>query len=151
MNVMDQSFTLFPELPPELRQEIWRISLTQEWEYSSFKRVGRQVKLVGRINQSVPKACREARDIMKSALTEVEAKWSTKYHHGGLFHGWINFDRHLFFLRDTEANFHLMKDILEKGMLERIQHIVINPHGYWHLFMTVRALQKWCKIGRAHV
>ncbi|KAI1097431.1 hypothetical protein F4804DRAFT_327669 [Jackrogersella minutella] len=152
---MGRSFTIFPQLPPEIRQHIWLTALTQTWECTTFKRGKRgdklRVRIVGKINLSVRRACHEARSVMKLALTKQEATWSTTDYHGDLFRGWFNFDRHLFFFRDIDANFGLMKDIFSSGLLTQMHHIVINPRDYWFLMETIRAIKLHCTSVRTLV
>ncbi|KAI1412813.1 hypothetical protein F5Y13DRAFT_43006 [Hypoxylon sp. FL1857] len=148
---MDRSFTLFPQLPPEIRQQIWGIALTQSWEYTTFRRDGRRVKSVGNINLAVRQACSEARSVMKSTFTKQEATWSTRYHHGDMFQGWFNFDRHLFFFRDLDADYGLMKELFNKGLLTQMQHVVINPRDRGCMMDTIRAIKEHCTSLRTMV
>ncbi|OTA53815.1 hypothetical protein K449DRAFT_401377 [Hypoxylon sp. EC38] len=148
---MNQSFKLFPQLPPEIRQQIWRITLTQDWEYTTFKRDGRRIKIVGKINLAVRQACREARSMMKLVLTKEELSPPTGYQHDHIFLGWFNYDRHLFFFGDIGTDRGLMMDLLKKGILNRVQHIAINPFYTWSLMETIQAIKPYCTSVRTLV
>lgn len=137
---MDNTFTLFPKLPNELRQQIWHEALTQQWTVSGFIRTNGKIKMVGRFHRDVPQSCTEARYIMQQSHTNVEPL------------GWINFDRHLFFFRDTRFDRQLMSQLSERHDLFRhIQHVVLYPSNWSYLWTTISFIMGQCRSLRSLV
>lgn len=128
---MNNQFPPFPRFPPEIRQNIWRVALAQCWSFTRLKRHDRRVKLVGKVNQAVAEACREARAVMRITHTKIDDL------------GWIDFARHLFFFRDAKFDRSLMQRVADRyDLLAHIQHIVLNPRDWpqlWHTFDIIKS------------
>ncbi|KAI0838460.1 hypothetical protein F5Y06DRAFT_268126 [Hypoxylon sp. FL0890] len=144
-----RSFKFFAQLPPEVRQEIWRIALTQDWEYTAFKRDTRGIKMVGKINLGVRQACNESRSVMKLFLTKVESETTqlARFNHEKSDF-WFNLDRHLFFC----TNYDLTDGLLSPAGLEtQMRHIVINLRNSEYRRDTVYFVKQFCKSVRTVV
>ncbi|KAM4066401.1 hypothetical protein HRG_000508 [Hirsutella rhossiliensis] len=125
---MERGFPLFAQLPPEIRQHVWRLALAQRWAVTSLKRHRGRVRLVGAVPRAVPQSCREARAVMQASCAHVD----------GL--GWLDFARHLFFFRDARADRGLMMQ-QHVDVLARVQHMVLNPRDWpqlWHSLAQVK-------------
>ncbi|KAF7551450.1 hypothetical protein G7046_g7714 [Stylonectria norvegica] len=135
------SFTNFPRLPPEIRQQIWQHALAQQaWSFSKPSRHKRQIKLLGKVHRPVGRACREARAVMRLTHTRLDL-W-----------GWLDFSRHLFFFRDSSFDKGLMMRIDERyGLLNHIQHIVVNARDWPNMWDTWDVVRNRCPMLRTMV
>ncbi|RJE18315.1 hypothetical protein PHISCL_09342 [Aspergillus sclerotialis] len=139
---MANDFPAFQKLPPEIRHYIWRMALTAQWSFTTFHRVNKSIKAVGKFhNRAVSQACHEARQIMHSTHTKVD----------GL--GWFDFTRHLFFFRDIESSRgSLVQQIAYNyNLYPYIQHIVLNPRSQAHLMDAACFIADRCNLLRTIV
>ncbi|KAI1085960.1 hypothetical protein F5B19DRAFT_480868 [Rostrohypoxylon terebratum] len=143
---MAQSFTLSPNLPPELRRKIWLIAVSQSWGYTSFQYVRSgsdfgeyDIKAIGKLNLYIRRSCYEARSVTEHLYTHIQQPSPSKSRFcfsrlSGLF----NVRRHLFFFhhpRDYQA---ILYDIVKDKTFADIQHVVIKPVTYVHIERYIR-------------
>lgn len=131
---MGHTFPLFPQLPPEIRQEIWHIALWHSWSFTKLKRINRRLKLASKVSRETSQSCREARTVMQLTHVNIMA-----------LGGWIHLERRLFFVRDLKYD----RRLLEKAdyyceILACVQHLVINPRDWAYLWDTVDIIKSRC-------
>lgn len=131
---MATTFDLFPRFPPEIRLLVWEYALALKWTCTNFHRVKQRIKTSGKnYHKEIGRVCREARQVMKNRLTEVERL------------GWFDFERHLFFFRDLEASRGLMKYMFDHFDLKPfVQHILINPRDAAESYDTIKFVTENC-------
>lgn len=138
-----ETFSLFSRLPSEVRHGIWRCALLMaEWSLSKAEiRKGRRLMLRGRRrDQSVSQACHEARHVSRLVYTRVPGV------------GWLNTARHLFFFRDAKAHAKLMTRVADRhDLLRHIEHMVVNPGDWPHLWETLGVVKAHCTALRTLV
>ncbi|KAI1496776.1 hypothetical protein F5X99DRAFT_413749 [Biscogniauxia marginata] len=68
---------------------------------------------------------------MNHTYTLVDVQWSTAQREEKTFYGWINFDRHLFIVRDLYYKLRLQQQLFGQGMLvPQVQCRIINSKDY---------------------
>ncbi|PFH58186.1 hypothetical protein XA68_14043 [Ophiocordyceps unilateralis] len=124
---MTDQFSRFPQLPAEVRLEIWRLALA-DWNVTGCAADGvKALRRVGRFNSSIGQSCYEAWVMMKKTHTHIPRI------------GWINFSRHIFLLNGAEKNEAMMR-IFDHyyDVLSRMQHLALSPRSFFALNNTLR-------------
>lgn len=134
---MDCTFPLFPQFPLEIRQQIWRTALSHYWSFTKLRRAGGgRVKLVGEVRRNVAHSCREARAAVETTCKETKTL------------GWVDLGRHVFFFRDAKFDRGLMTATEHGGddedILSLVQHMVVNPRDWSHLWGTIDVIKRRC-------
>lgn len=131
---MADSTTNFYGLPAEVRCQIWELALIADWSVTGFQVVKNGIRIAGKTyHRRVGKICRDAQQLMRYRLTEIE----------GL--GWFQLSQHLFFFRDIQANGKLMSYVADHyDLLPKIQHLCINPRSERYFFKTLDFIATRC-------
>lgn len=150
---MAQTFTLFPNLPPELRRQIWLIAASQDWGYTTFQYVRSDVdfedwdiKTIGKLNLSVRRSCYEARSVTEHLYTHIQQplRWKSTlcfWKLSGLF----NVRCHLFFFHHWTDYHTILHNLVKYRTFNTMQHVVIKPSTYSHITNYIRRVLFRCK------
>lgn len=126
------AFHFFPQLPPEIRDQIWRTVVLSDWSLVKYTRDGYRTRLVpvGWDPFVVRGVCREAHWVVRGLYEKVQL-------HPGFDrrgdHAWINWDTVIFDLgADFEACYHV--NALCEGLRRRMARVAISHRqlGYTH-------------------
>ncbi|PHH78034.1 hypothetical protein CDD80_7449 [Ophiocordyceps camponoti-rufipedis] len=114
-DTMYDSFVLFPRLPTEIRQLIWRMAF-DEWKVSTCKEIcfTRRPLDVDDQNRSIAQSCKEALSVRYSTCVRMSS-------------GWINFNYHVFLVQGPVPE----RDFWQFfPFLYHLQHIVLSPRNF---------------------
>ncbi|KAI1499880.1 hypothetical protein F5X99DRAFT_388513 [Biscogniauxia marginata] len=145
------TFTLFSQLPTELRLQIWETALSG-WCISKYAIQGpRYTRLrwhaLGPDNAAIGQSCHEARELIKK--TYVQVVHLNRIHRLSKSHpiDWINFNRHIFYTEGAPLSSQVLT-LTRAPWRQRIQHVVISTRHIdplsWGLFPAILEIAHGC-------
>lgn len=118
------SFLGFPNLPAEIRHEIWHLALSESWSGTVYDDRRERREPTGMFRRQVSVSCREAQQIFRSRSVYMAN-----------FHMWMDVSCHIFYLRAP----------LCPRELGPAHHVVLNPVGWQMLFLMVEMVGEQCR------